>query len=266
MIQQAIILCGGAGTRLRAMFPDLPKALVPVADRPFLEWQIEWLARAGVRRVTLAAGHRAERLADWRAAYRRRADAAALEIELVVEPRPLGTGGALAYAATKADRGPAFVLNGDSIAPRLDFQALENQWREFSKVWKNVHVNFPNPGKTGAAGFQTLETRGVAMAVTPIENAGRYGTVEFDPDGRVTAFREKAAVTAGWVNAGVYVADDSFWRALPAEMAFSLENDLFPALVASGALLAATCRPPLLDIGTPDGHAAAERALRELTG
>lgn len=266
MIQQAIILCGGAGTRLRAMFPDLPKALVPVADRPFLEWQIEWLTRAGVRRITLAAGHRAERLAEWRAAYHRRADAAALEIELVVEPQPLGTGGALALAAAGLGAGPALIANGDSLAPRLDFQTLEDRWREFSKAWKKVSLSFPGLGKNEVAAFQTLETRGVVMAVTPIENAGRYGTVEFDPDGRVTAFREKASRAAGWVNAGVYVADESLWRALPADKAFSLENDLFPALVASGALRAATCRPPLLDIGTPDGHAAAERALRELTG
>ena len=68
MIPHAIILLGGKGTRIAAHFPDRPKCLVPVAGRPFLEWQFDWLRRNGICRVLLAAGHLADVLADYLAA------------------------------------------------------------------------------------------------------------------------------------------------------------------------------------------------------
>jgi len=259
---RAVILCGGAGTRIRERFPDLPKALIPVAGRPFLEWQLDWLAGAGIRGVVLAAGYRADRLADWRAGFLRRAGAAAPEIEIAVEPRPLGTGGALRFAADRISGDTVLALNGDSLAPNLDFQALEAAWRAFSKAWKKIPRGLPTLGNGGASVVRPLETRGAALAAVPIEDAGRFGTVEFDAAGRVTAFREKTERSAGWVNGGVYLADAALLRALPAEAPFSLEHDLFPALAEAGALLAAPSPPPLLDIGTPGGLAAAERALR----
>ena len=60
MIPQAVILVGGLGTRLAEQFPDVPKGLVPVNGRPFLEWQLDWLRRGGITRVLLAAGHKGE--------------------------------------------------------------------------------------------------------------------------------------------------------------------------------------------------------------
>ena len=260
-LRYAVILCGGAGTRIRARYPDLPKALIPVAGRPFLEWQIEWLARAGVRRVVLAAGDRADRLVAWRAEFLRRAAPDAPEIEIAVEPRPLGTGGALRFAADRVSGDPVLALNGDSMMPQLDFQALETAWREFSKAWKKIRWRLPTLGNREAPAAQPLETRGAALAAVPIPDAGRFGTVEFDAAGRVTAFREKAQRTAGWVNGGVYLVDAALLRALPSDAPFSLEDDLFPALAEAGALIAAPSLPPLLDIGTPDGLAETERAL-----
>ena len=124
MIPQAVILLGGQGTRLAAQFPDLPKCLVPVAGRPFLEWQLDWLKRNGIRRVLLAAGHKAEVLEKHLAG--RPADE--LDLFLSREPAPLGTGGALKFVEPQLATDPVLVLNGDSLLPNLDF----------STVWKNI--------------------------------------------------------------------------------------------------------------------------------
>ncbi len=240
MIPQAVILLGGKGTRLAAQFPDRPKCLVPVAGRPFLEWQFDWLKRNGVVRVLLAAGHLADVLERHLAA--RPADE--LDVALSREPAPLGTGGALKYVEPQLVSDPVLVINGDSLTPKLDFSTL---WKTGQGFFRAVEKKFPHCGK---------------ILATPIENAGRYGTVEFDPDGFVTAFREKADRAAGFVNAGLYLLPRDVVAGLPAGRAVSLETDVFPALAAQRRLVAIPIPPPLLDMGTPDGLAAMEAFLR----
>lgn len=234
MIPHAIILLGGKGTRIAAHFPDRPKCLVPVAGRPFLEWQFDWLRRNGIRRVLLAAGHLADVLADYLAA--RSADG--LEIALSREPEPLGTGGALKFVEPQLASDPALVLNGDSLAPNLEFSTL---WKIGGGFFHTVEKKFPHCGK---------------LFVTPSAEAGRFGTVEFDPDGYVTAFREKSAAPAGHVNAGIYLLPRALVAAIPAGRAVSIETEIFPALAAQRQLVAIPIPPPLLDMGTPDGLAA----------
>ena len=240
MIPQAVILLGGKGTRLSAQFPDRPKCLAPVAGRPFLEWQFDWLKRNGIVRVLLAAGHLAnvleQHLAD------RPADG--LDLALSREPAPLGTGGALKFVEPQLASDPVLVFNGDSLAPKLDFSTL---WKTGHGFFHTVEKKFPHCGK---------------ILVAPIENAGRYGTVESDPDGYVTAFREKADRAAGFVNAGIYLLPREIIAGIPGGEAVSIETRIFPALAAQRRLVAIPVPPPLLDMGTPDGLAAMERFLR----
>ena len=232
MIPQAVILLGGKGTRIAAQFPDVPKALVPVAGRPFLEWQLDWLKKNGVSRILLAGGHKADVLERYLAA--RPTDG--LDVSLSREPRPLGTGGALKFVENQLASDPVLVLNGDSLAPNLD---LASRWPAAGRI---------SPAQS-------------ALVAAPIENAGRYGTVEFDADGHVVAFREKAERSAGFVNAGIYLLPRSVIAAIPAGRPVSLETEIFPALVARKQLAAIPAPPPLLDMGTPDGLAAMERFL-----
>ena len=239
MIPQAVILLGGKGTRLAAQFPDRPKCLVPVAGRPFLEWQFEWLKRNGIVRILLAAGHLADVLDRYLAA--RPADG--LDIALSREPAPLGTGGALKFVEPRLASDPVLVFNGDSLTPRLNFSTL---WKTGHGFFHTVEKKFPHCGK---------------ILVTPIENAGRYGTVESDPDGYVTAFREKADRAAGFVNAGIYLLPRDIIAGIPAGQAVSIETEIFPALAARRHLVAIPIPPPLLDMGTPDGLAAMEKFL-----
>jgi D-glycero-alpha-D-manno-heptose 1-phosphate guanylyltransferase len=225
----AIVLVGGLGTRLRALYPDKPKALVPIRGRPFLAWLLDWLRAHGVSRIHLAAGYRGEQIAEWAAAHVTDA------LTISREPEPLGTGGGLRYALEHVAGPDFFALNGDSFVPALDLAA-----------W----LASPPAREADAE-----------IAVTRIDAPGRYGVVEFDTGRRIRAFFEKADRPAGWVNAGIYRFQRSALEAHAPGSSFSLETDYFPARAAAGRLIARPVEPPLLDMGTPDGIRALESWL-----
>lgn len=228
---QAVILLGGRGTRIAALYPDRPKALVPVAGRPFIEWQIDWLRRGGATSFHLAAGHLAEQMEAWAANQ--------TDVTVSREPEPLGTGGAIRHIETHLHGDQFWVVNGDTLLPHLDFQRLEN-----------TRKKVPTIGKTAEKSSNDWK---MALAVAPIAAAGRFGTVEFDAAGRITAFREKAERAAGWINAGVYAMSRAALAEVPVGQFCSLETDLFPRWAAEQHLLACPAEPPLLDMGTPAG-------------
>lgn len=153
-----------------------------------------------------------------------------------VEPRPLGTAGALRHAESALKGDSWLVLNGDSLTPCLLAPAL-------------LDMADAHPGM------------GV-VAITPMDDAGRYGTVECDENGFIHSFREKAERAAGWISTGVYVWPRSLLARIPAEREVSLESEIFPALASERRLLAFRAPPPLLDMGTPEGLAQMEEFLR----
>lgn len=218
---KAFVLAGGLGTRLRPRLGELPKALAPVGGRPFIERPLRWLASHGVRQVVLCAGYGADAL---RAAL---GDGDALGVRLAwsVEGEPLGTGGALAFAAAHVD-GPALVLNGDTL---LDC----DPWTLERARWER-----------GALG---------AVALYRVEDAASRGRVEFEPGGRITRFVEKDAAFRGpaWVNGGLYAVAPALWRRLPAG-ASSLERDVLPGLAGEGRLTGLETAGEFCDIGTPE--------------
>lgn len=246
--REAILLLGGQGTRLRGQFPARPKALVPVAGQSILERQLDWLARHDFGHIHLAAGYRADRLAAWLKEHK----PGHLDITMSVEPEPLGTGGALRFAASYVQADPFFVLNGDSLAPRLDFQALQDTHLDPSCL----------DGSSGRPRNKRPAPRpALTLAVTHIKRTGRFGTVEFDDSGRVTAFLEKTDREAGWINAGVYLVQRSALDHLPSAGFCSIEEDLLPRLAAQSMAIACPCPPPLLDMGTPEGLEEMEQYL-----
>lgn len=271
VIPQAVILLGGRGTRLAAQFPDRPKCLVPVAGRPFLERQFDWLKKNGIGRALLAAGYQADVLE--RHLDARPADA--LQIVLAREPAPRGTGGALKFVEPLLATDPVLVLNGDSLVPNLGFSTPWKSLAEFFHAMEKNGPGFPRHGKV-IPGFSTpwnnpegffraMENFHPAcgkLFVAPIADPGRYGTVEFGADGFVTAFREKAVREAGDVNAGIYLLPRAIIAAIPADKPVSIETEVFPALAAQHRLVAVPVPPPLLDMGTPEGLAAMEMFLR----
>lgn len=229
---QAVILCGGRGTRLSALYPDRPKALVSVAGKPFVARQIEWLLANKIESIVLATGYRGDKIRDWV-----RQQPFKDNVSVSIEPAPLGTGGALKYLSATIGSNLFFTLNGDSLLPELNFQEMAEAHRQ-SKAWGTI-------------------------AVTLIENSGRYGTVLFDKSGKIVKFDEKKNKRAGWINAGVYLFNAPIVTALPANKTVSLEHDIFPQLATDGKLSVFQCPPPLLDMGTPEGLKKTEKYLRK---
>lgn len=240
MLSQAVILVGGLGTRLGDLTARTPKPLLPVAGRPFVEHLLQEVSRYGFRKATLLAGRFGDQV---RATY----DGQVifdLAVDVVVEPSPMGTGGALAFAAAEARLDPEFLLmNGDSWID-MDLVRLVRNWE--------------------AARTERPGTRAQLLLQT-VPDAARYGTVTAKA-GLVTGFREKSpesANRAGQINAGVYVLDRKIFADLPIDRAISLETDILPPLVADGQVVSATASKGsyFIDIGLPDTYLRADKDL-----
>ncbi len=226
-----LVLAGGLGTRLQAALGDTPKLLAPIAGKPYLAYLLAWLGRFGARRVVLGLGHLAEAVR----AYLARTPMPGFEIVPVVEPRPLGTAGAVRFARGALRTDPALVMNGDSLVD-ADLCALLLRHR-------------------AARALGTI-------LCTEVEDAGRYGRIALDRDGRIERFVEKdpACRGAATVSAGVYALSAQLLDEIAAGSARSLEQEVFQHLPA-GTLAALSGRYRFIDIGTPDSLARAAEVL-----
>jgi NDP-sugar pyrophosphorylase family protein len=235
---QAVILAGGKGTRLRPITADLPKPLVPIANRPLIVHQLRHLASRGVRDVTLALGYNAERFDH----VEEVAEELGLRVRVIVEPAPLGTGGALRWCADEGafDDRPLLWMNGDVVAaPDVDALA-------------DLHLE-----RSAAVTFWLTSARDVTQ----------FGVLEIASDGFVEQFLEKPApeeTDSHLVNAGILMLDPKVLSRIPPDSFFSFEKSLLPTMVRE--------REPLfglfdggywMDTGRPQFYLAANRHVME---
>lgn len=222
---KALILAGGFGTRLRPLTDRVPKSLLPICNRPFLEHQIRLLAAHGVTDSTLLTGYLAEDFAPFAQQMR-----ATLGVELHVstEEKPLGTAGAVRSRLDDLD-GATVVLNGDVLTD-LDLSEVFAFHRE-----------------KGAA---------VTIVLTSVEDARPYGLVPLDDARRVQAFLEKPKeLVAGDVNAGTYIVEPEVLREVPPGEFWQFEQQLFPSLLEEDAPVYGFLSDSYwLDIGTPERY------------
>jgi mannose-1-phosphate guanylyltransferase len=221
---QALILAGGEGTRLRPLTSTVPKPVVPLVDRPFIRFMLDWLRSHGVDDVVMSCGHLASGVRNVLG------DGSAFGIRLryVEEPRPLGTGGALKFAESLLEE-RFLMLNGDVLTD-MDLTAQLAQHE-----------------KTGAT---------ATLALTPVEDPSAYGLVRTRDGGEVTEFVEKPApdqIDTHNISAGAYVLERSVLGLLEPEQPASIERDVFPRLVGDG-LYGFVSDGYWLDIGTPERY------------
>lgn len=222
----AVILAGGQGTRIRALFPDIPKPLIPVAGRPFLDWLTLYLADAGLRSFVYSTGYKADQIDEWChnggfPNYRRIS---------VREREPLGTGGGLLNCLDEiADW--ILVANGDGVCMTGIDQLLALR-----------HAQGVDGGLIGVH----------------MPDTSAYGSLDSDDDGKLLRFREKQPGT-GYVNSGIYLFRKAALTPLRRRGASSLERDLIPEMLAIGRNLKVVhcAHAPFIDIGTPEAMARA---------
>lgn len=212
-----VILCGGLGTRLRSVVSDRPKPMAIVHERPFLDFLVNHLVEAGFQRFIFCTGYKGE----WIKHHFQNAQG--YDALFSEETQPLGTAGALQQCRPLVDTSPFLVLNGDSFC-RLNLAALLN-------AHHGAHV---------------LAT----LAVVAADGRADGGAVSMDLNGRISSFHEKG-VSGSYLNAGVYVCDARFMEHIPDRYPCSLEQDVFPSLLAQG-LHGYITHEPLYDIGTPE--------------
>jgi phosphoheptose isomerase/choline kinase len=227
----AVILCGGKGERLRPVVQDRPKSLVEVAGRPFLEWLVIALANQGLRRIVLATGVMGDAIETLMG------DGRLLGVELVYshEAEPTGTAGAVALAASQTFSDPILVVNGDSYC-RFNVDRMLVRHRQ-----------------ADAAGTMWLQQA---------DDAGRFGAVRVDAEGRIVRFLEKGERGSGLISCGVYLLGRSLIEAIPTARPVSLERDIFPKF-AGRRLWSVVGQGIFIDIGTPEALAKADNLLHE---
>jgi NDP-sugar pyrophosphorylase family protein len=211
---EAIILAGGKAERLGDAAGGKPKALVEVAGRPLVGYQVARLARAGVQRVIVSCA------AGQGAAFERELAGLGAEIAVAEEPERLGRGGGIKFAAAaRRESGDVYALNGDELVD-VDFGALLAKHR----------------------------SAGGAATLTVAQPRSQFGLVDVDDDDVVRGFREDARVPY-WVNCGNYVLSEEAIDRFPERG--DHESTTFPELAADGRLRAYRHRGLWLTVNTP---------------
>jgi mannose-1-phosphate guanylyltransferase len=221
---QAVILVGGEGTRLRPLTSTVPKPVVPLVDRPFISFMLEWLLRHGIDDVIMSCGFLATSVRNVLG------DGSELGIRLrfVEEPDPRGTAGAVKFAEPMLEE--RFVmLNGDVLTDiDLTGQIAQHE-------------------ATGAK---------ATLALVPVADPTAYGLVHLREDRSVQDFVEKPspdAIDTNLISAGAYVLEREILELVPADRNVSIEREVWPLLIGRG-LYGFPSASYWLDIGTPERY------------
>jgi len=227
---KAVVLVGGEGTRLRPLTFTTPKPLLPIVNQPFLERQLVWLADHGVDDVVLSMGYLPDAFHEHFRDESGQDTFRGMRLRYAVEDEPLGTAGAIRFAADGIDE--RFVVCNGDVLTGLDLSAM---------------VEFHD--ERGAE---------VTIALTRVEDPSAFGVVPTALDGSVIAFVEKPApgsAPSDWINAGTYVLEPSFLDRIPPRLNVSVERETFPRLLQQpGRLYGFRSDAYWLDIGTPEKY------------
>lgn len=226
---EAIIIAGGKGTRLQSVIKEIPKPMAPINGRPFLEYLLDYLMRSGCSKVILSVGYKYNVIYDhFGEKYKE------LKLQYAVEKEPLGTGGGIKLALTKAEYENVIVLNGDSFF-NIDIALMMKSHEDSGSL--------------------------ITMAVKPMHDFDRYGSVGLDDSGCVKSFEEKVFCNYGLVNAGVYILNKHIFEIRDTLDSFSFE-DFLQKNTETLSINAFSSESYFVDIGIPEDY---EKAQKDLT-
>lgn len=229
-IQEAIVLAGGLGTRLRSAVPDLPKCMAPVNGVPFVDHLIHYLQHQGIKRFIFALGYKNE---VFEVFLRNRFSPG--EYRISVESEPLGTGGAILQASQLVEGENVLIVNGDTL-----FQV------SLSKL----------------ATFHLDKKADCTIALKPMKTFERYGAVELNEDQSVSRFKEKQYFKAGLINGGVYTLFLPSFHKKQFSKKFSFEQDYLEQFYKKDRIFGWVQDSYFIDIGIPEDY---NRAMVEFS-
>ncbi|HIH14109.1 MAG TPA: NTP transferase domain-containing protein [Nanoarchaeota archaeon] len=222
-LTQAIILAGGFGTRLKSVVSDVPKPMALINNKPFLEYQINYLKTQGIREIIIATHYMHEKFV----AYFENGEKFGVKVIYSLEPEPLGTGGALKL--TKKFIISRFVLvNGDTYF-NCDLKLAEACHAKNNAV--------------------------ATIALASVPDTSRFGLVITDSKNKIIKFVEKGQRIAGEnkINTGSIILSPEIFNYIP-EGKVSLEKDIYPTLIAEGRLFGVAMPDRFIDIGLPESY------------
>ena len=217
------VLAGGFGTRLRSVVSDVPKPLAPVAGKPFISYLIAHWIEQGINDFVFLLHYEAGQIEAVLESMSADPKFSHVNFRAITEEVPLGTGGSLLHAIKKLGVKDSFlVANADT--------------------WLGSGVN---------------ELCGVlpcTLTAVNVPNSQRYGTLQFEGT-KITLFEEKSSsVKKGFVNSGLYHLTPEIFDGEEIGSSFSLEDRIFPRLVASRALSLVKLDDSFIDIGVPSDY------------
>lgn len=228
MVNEAIILAGGLGTRLRSIVKDVPKPMADINGKPFLEYIFRYIKHFGINKVILAVGYKADIIKNY---FGNRFNG--ISIIYSEEKELLGTGGAIKQAIMFSEVNNVFIINGDTF---FDI--------DLNKVYQ----------------FHMRKKAALTIALRYIKNADRYGIIEIDEKNTVRKFLEKGEKKEGYINGGIYLIDKSFFLSFDLPKRFSFEKDFLEKNYELCNFYGIPFDTYFVDIGVPEDY---ERAKKE---
>ena len=233
MLNTAIILAGGMGTRLKTIISDLPKPMAPIMNVPFLTYQLNYLKHFGIKKVIFSVGYLSEKIiAHYNQSFEN------ISIEYSIEKNPLGTGGGIRMAMSNLKEDLVLILNGDSF---FDLN-LEQFY--------NLHLE---------------QKSDFSLALRYVNNSERYGNIEFNSSNQITSFIEKNQLNqSGYINAGVYILSKKLYlQNTKPNINFSIEKDFFEKQLNQLIIKGFEFKDYFIDIGIPEDYLKAQDDFKE---
>ena len=228
MINEAIIIAGGKGSRLKSVVKDIPKPMADINGKPFLEYLLRYLSKYDIRNVILAVGYKYEIIKKhFRDNFR------GMEIIYSIESEPLGTGGAISRSIELTSTNPILILNGDTLF-KINYSLM-----------LALHEKFES---------------NITIGLKEMADVGRFGVVKVK-NNKIISFEEKFKKGCGLINTGVYIIKRDIFNRYKIPDVFSFERDFLSRYVKQLKPSSYISNDYFVDIGVPESYKQAKDEL-----
>lgn len=232
MVNEAIILAGGFGKRLRSVINDIPKPMANINNKPFLEYLITKLSKQGINKIIFSVGYKYEIIQNYFGNIYNN-----ISFIYAIEEEPLGTGGAIRNALNFVNNNDVFIVNGDTF----------------------FNINYIN-----LFNFHKSKSSKLSIALKNISYTERYGSVEINQDNKIISFLEKAPKSNVLINGGIYLVNKFFIHSLETPKTFSFEKDFIEKYFDNYDFYGLPFDNYFIDIGIPEDYIKACKEFNKL--